>query len=116
MKFRHATQLALVVWYLMDPPMLGGNPPIYDSPRPNPSAPLEEWIVFDTFDTASQCREALASIREIPRNLDLKKLTTEQLIEVQKSKKGLWANSNRCVASDDPRLKGKKLTFAAPSK
>ncbi|HXR23889.1 MAG TPA: hypothetical protein VN742_00920 [Candidatus Binataceae bacterium] len=116
MKPRHAATLALVGWYLMMPPMLGGNPPIYETPRPDLGAPLERWTVADTFDTASQCIAALASVREVPKNLDARTLTAEQLAQMQKSKKGLWASSDQCVVSDDPRLKGKKLTIVSPPK
>src|SRR5258708_33138358 len=115
MKPRHAAALAVVGWYLMEPPMLGGNPPIYEPPRPDLSAPLERWIVDDTFDTASQCRAALASVREVPENLDVRRLTAEQFAQIQASKKGLWASSDQCVASDDPRLTGKKLTIVPES-
>ena len=115
MSLRHATALALVGWYLMMPPMLGGNPPIYETPRPDLNAPLGSWLVAEVFDTAAQCNEALATDREVPPNLDVRKLTAKQFAEIQNSKKGLWASSDRCVASDDPRLKGQNLTFVPPS-
>jgi hypothetical protein len=104
MKTRHAAALALVGWYLMVPPMLGGNPPIHPTPQPDVNAPLGSWLVVDVFDTAAQCKVALASVREVPSNLNARKLTAKQLTEIQKSQKGFWASSNRCVASNDPRL------------
>lgn len=114
-KPRHATTLAPVVWYLMEPPILGGNPPIYETPRPELSAPLESWMVDDTFNTASQCGAALASVREVPGNLDVRKLNAEHLAQIQTSKKGPWPSSEQCVASDDPRLKDTKLTIVPTS-
>ena len=115
MKLRHATALTLLGWYLLMPPMLGGNPPIYPSARPDLAAPLEKWLVTDTFDSASQCRTALASVLEVPKNLDVEKLTAQQVAQIKESKKGTWASSYQCVASDDPRLKGKKLTIVPAS-
>jgi hypothetical protein len=89
MKPRHAAALALVGLYLMMPPMLGGNPPIYKTPRPDINAPLGSWLVADVFDTAAHCNAALATDREVPPNLDMRKLTAKQFVEIQKSEKGL---------------------------
>jgi hypothetical protein len=110
MKVRHAAALALVGWYHR---CSVGILPIHETPRPDVNAPLGSWLVADVFDT--QCKAALADVRETPRNPDIRKLTAKQLAEIQESKKELWASSDRCVASDDVRLKGTKLTIVRPS-
>jgi hypothetical protein len=112
MKLRHAAALALVGWYHR---CSVGILPIHETPRPDLNAPLESWLVADVFDTAAQCKAALADVREMSRNPDIRKLTAKQLAEIQESKKELGASSDRCVASEDVRLKGKKLTIIRPS-
>jgi hypothetical protein len=89
--------------------------PIHETLRPDLNAPLESWLVANIFDTAAQCKAALADVREMSRNPDIRKLTAKQLAEIQESKKELGASSDRCVASEDERLKGKKLTIIRPS-
>ena len=112
MKFRHAAALALVGWYHR---CSVGILPIHETLRPDLNAPLESWLVANIFDTAAQCKAALADVREMSRNPDIRKLTAKQLVEIQESKKELWASSDRRIASDDVRLKGKKLTVVRPS-
>jgi hypothetical protein len=75
MKFRHAAALALVVWYLMQPPLpcLNAHP---TTPR-IAAGPFSGWTIAGTFPTQKKC-------------------------EAHRSNP--W---DRCVASDDPRLKGK---------
>jgi hypothetical protein len=48
MKPRHAAALALVDWYLMQPPMLssGGE---------DHSASLTKWAIIGSFDSAKEC-------------------------------------------------------------
>jgi hypothetical protein len=90
MKPRHATALALVVWYLMGPaPMLlkrdhpRSNAFHGDSARtlwngPPPAEPIPGWTIIKTFPTRRECK---AQLRANPRD--------------------------RCIASNDPRLKEK---------
>jgi hypothetical protein len=55
MKPRHAAALVLVGWYLMLPP----NAAVRDT-----STSLAHWSVEGTFDTASDCQEAMASLSQ----------------------------------------------------
>jgi hypothetical protein len=55
MKLRHAAALGVVVWYLMLPP---------DAAVRDISIPLAQWSVEGTFDTASDCQEAMASLSQ----------------------------------------------------
>jgi len=61
MKFRHAAALALVGWYLMVPPQNAHwqekRQPLYNS-----NAPLSEWDIDESFDTAAECQAALKKL------------------------------------------------------
>ena len=84
MKPRHAVALALVGWYLLMPPLLEND----KTPRSN--APLSQWIINQSFDTADLCEQVrLASMRQAP-NPDP---------AVQERRK-----RSVCVETDDPRL------------
>src|SRR5216684_1321041 len=99
MNLRHAVALALVGWYLMTPPTescdgTGGHP--------CRESPLRNWTTEKTFNSASACNKARASNYEKfkaylgnePRN------TWWEAVLMQDF-------SAKCIASDDPRLKGK---------
>jgi len=82
MKPRHAAALALVGWYLMLP-----------LPK-HPDAPIAQWAHVDSFDSATECRDAAYHlIDRAKKNHDQAKLDTVMGFE--------------CIASDDPRLKEK---------
>ena len=84
MKPRHAAALALVGWYLMMPP-LGSDG------RPDDSAPLPQWKIRGSFDTAAGCADALAE--QLGR--DFPEMVRQAI------------HASRCVSIDDPRLEGK---------
>ncbi len=75
-KPRYTAALALVVWYLMQPPLphVNGHP---TTPR-IALGPFSGWTIAETFSTQKKC-------------------------EIHRSNP--W---DRCVASDDPRLKAKQ--------
>jgi hypothetical protein len=52
MKLRHPATLALVVWYLMRPPLPHLNA---HSIRVDPAAPLARWKIAGTFPTQKEC-------------------------------------------------------------
>jgi len=92
MKLRHAVALALVGWYLMCPPIRPGCSPsemklrslLGKSPcaarTPDYEAPIDQWqTVLAEFDSILKCQ------------------TGEQTSQ----------DGCECVATDDPRLKGK---------
>ena len=93
MSFRHVTMLALVGWYLMLPPMGSVES------RRNPSTgfyvaystqPLDTWEIEGSYDTAAECRTALAQADQLARE-DCPDCSAVAA----------------CVATDDPRLKSK---------
>ncbi len=101
MNFYHAAALALVGWYLMVPPMkslknIGPNDPPESSYT---TAPLAHWEIADTFDSAEECKSGLrAFLRDAG-------LALRQRDPVWTFEQRWFA---RCIATDDPRLKGGK--------
>jgi hypothetical protein len=105
---RHAVALALVGWYLMMPPL---RPPQsirwsegkfqVDTLTP---APLSQWTIVDSFDSARECREShlkLLNDRLVKLDHDRIMNSVKGYIQIEQ------AYNAKCVASDDPRLKEK---------
>jgi len=67
--------LALVVWYLLMPPLRRDG-------TVSSFAPLKEWEKLGTYDTFDECEEALKRLRGGPSQEE----------------------AATCIASDDPRL------------
>jgi hypothetical protein len=95
MQLRHAAALALVVWYLMAPPLTPGGGPhevLFH-------APLSKWEIGEEHDTKAECED---SLRESKKNMDrdanacVDGLCAVMVVE--------YAHG-RCMASHDPRLK-----------
>jgi hypothetical protein len=97
MKFHHAAALVSVGCYLMMPPG--------DVIRscPDGSAPISEWEISDSFDTAAQCTIAKNKQWNEMFHLQLKRGFT-------KGRCGGWdalplkVMNSQCIATDDPRL------------
>ena len=89
MNLRHTAALALAGWYLMGPPM---NSDL----KVDDSAPISQWKIMLSFDTAAECEKKRAqTLREIaPRKQDAPYSDI--------------ASASVCVATDDPRLKETK--------
>ena len=85
MKTRHAAALALVGWYLMLPPVREAGPP-------DLGAPLGKWgMLSPSFDSAKECEAYKLKLAE----------------KVVKERRPDYIRADaKCVASDDPRLKG----------
>ena len=85
MKLHHTAALALVGWYLMVPP-----PPNNDYQQLAPNAPISRWEQLETCATLRQCRN------------DIKMAALNDEGSETMADFGLF----RCIASNDPRLKG----------
>ena len=97
---RHAAALALVGWYLMVPPTSSKLTPD-GGHYPNPSAPISEWNLHSSYDSAKECEKAADEMRD----------KFSPLLRKGKSdfeSGGEWMQSIHCIASDDPRLKEAK--------
>jgi hypothetical protein len=92
MKLRHAGALSLVGWYLMVPPTKNVN-------QIDPSIRLAKWVVLRAFDTADACNEAQDQLRYRVSRLNLRVPVASAASEA--------AEFSQCIASDDPRLRGK---------
>jgi hypothetical protein len=118
---RHAAALALVGWYLMMPPALPDE-------TPNPKAPLSQWDQVNEFDTAAACHKAFNDQNVLAEKaLDQVKQQMDSLpSSIMQSKRpfselepelyqadrrasifAVNAAVSQCIATDDPRLKGK---------
>ena len=93
MKQRHAVALVLVGWYLMVPPTTDNTVNV------DPSVPLPKWVVLRAFDTAAACNDAQDQLRYHTSRLNLQIPVAAAASEA--------AEFSQCIASDDPRLKGK---------
>ncbi len=94
-KLRHSAALALVGWYLMAAPRDANSLFL-------PHAPLKQWVLVKSFDTAEKC--------EAERNEDILLASrsgytfyydTEKRENVGTDAKYVYL----CIATDDPRLK-----------
>ena len=106
MNLRHAAALALMGWYLIVPPAsckLGW----VSEWKPLPcTAPLSEWIVTLKFSSSEKCaaeRRADIAYGKHEAN-SFKGSSSKQLVD---STEGLYwrALTERCISTDDPRLK-----------
>ena len=98
MKTFHAAALTLVAWYLMVPPLVNA-PYKIDS-----EAPLTEWKIYQTFDTADQCSKSLSSAQAKYEQTASAPLGT---IERGTRAFALQMVFAQCISSDDPNLKVK---------
>jgi hypothetical protein len=99
---RHTAALALVSWYLMVPPLKNG--------KPETAAPFSRWEIQSNYDTAAECQSDLKGLVKSalmqlhnPMSRDLQ----GQLLTADEKSLLLAVTKARCVASDNPRFKGK---------
>ena len=103
MNFRRAAALALVVWYLIGPPLKAGKPVVVDW-----DAPVSKWLPVQAFDTAADCQKMIDAV---------KTRTEEQARQTHAQPP---PNRFLCVGDNDPRMMGNpdlryfKLTHSAP--
>ena len=102
MKLRHTAALALTGWYLMLPPTVGtvssANVRIEDH------APFSQWEILDSFDAAKDCAQARGLTWKRGEKYPVPTVITPKTLEQLSAGRDNFAT---CVATDDPRLKGK---------
>ena len=101
MKPRHAAALALVGWYLMLPPINSwpGTPWI------DRNAPLSKWTMQAAFNSAHDCETARGK-----HETDFAFAVNSEMAkrhETDPNPSSQIDDGALCIASDDPRLKGK---------
>jgi hypothetical protein len=97
MKISHAAALASIGWYLMVPPLAGRNGPI------ERGSLLAKWETWFAFDTATECEARVKALEDSAFG----RLKAQPVASATKQRiSDLQTVSARCVASDDPRLKG----------
>ncbi len=110
MRLRHGAALALLGWYLMVPPLVRGVERLEaagtEKGRIDINAPLSAWENRGGFEEAADCNAELAAdISAAKRNYQRPK--THEGMAAERSKSvDLQFMLGKCVASDDPRLKG----------
>ena len=95
MKTNHIVGLALVAWYLMVPPLV-------DAPyKIDTEAPLTSWKVYQTFNTAEECKKSLSSAQT-----NYKPTATAPIGTITRGTRAfaLQMTFAQCVKSDDPSL------------
>ena len=90
MRVHNAMALAAVGWYLMMPPWGKLN------------APLSEWVVYQSFDSAEVCTVARKSLVDYQGNYKGMAMT---LVTQSGGNLQFDGSVATCIASDDPRLK-----------
>jgi hypothetical protein len=102
MKLRRPIALALVGWYLMEPP-IGPRwwcftPPCIDAIDLN--AALGTWEIVQSFDTASACEKNKSD----RFNADKDEFMLGNASEAEKFVLDIQLVNRECVSSEDPRL------------
>jgi len=90
MRHMWAAALALVGWYLMMPPWGKMN------------APLSEWVIYQSFDSAEVCAIARKTLVDHQANYKGMAMT---LITQSGGSLQFDGSVATCIATDDPRLK-----------
>jgi len=102
MSLCQAAALALVGWHLMLPPDRGGKD---GQVILNPNAPIREWFLAGSFDTADACKQGQAEGFGHWSDAASKHAGTKQ--GDKDNAMVAWYNFGRCIATDDPRLREK---------
>jgi len=105
MKLCRGAVLAIVGWYLMIPPIGADN-------KIDAHAPLAAWRRGVSFDSQKACEESLKDAIENPMTpaeyeAAAKATRKARMHPLSKSEMTRRTAESRCVAGDDPRLKGK---------
>ncbi len=102
LKFSHAAALALVGWYLLMPPIVIEG----DKAKIDGSVALSKWDRGDrVYETESACEETNARLRAIAERH--KNWIGPSGSVTAASDRYVLLTNQRCIATDDPRLKGK---------
>jgi hypothetical protein len=96
MRLRHSVAVVLMAWYLMTPPPNFASGASGDPLATDLNAPFSKWYTAHTYDTAAACERELEQMH---------KNAAEAVRRGEASHDELWVN--RCISSDDPRLKEK---------
>jgi hypothetical protein len=105
MKARHTGALAIVVWYLMIPPIGADN-------KVDAHASLSKWRKGVGFQSEKQCDDSLKDAIQNPMTsaeyqAAAKATRKAKMRPLSKSEMTRRTAESQCVAGDDPRLKAK---------
>ncbi len=102
MTLRHAAALAIVGWYLMAPPFAQDGKSVLKD------APLPDWGIIGSFDSATACEGGRKYMRAYVNNANLQAQARKQVEKrghISKQRLGEErTTASKCIGSDDPRL------------
>ena len=106
MKSRHAAALALVGWYLMSPPV---RQPKRESAYLDEHAAYRDWKILHEFKTADECEAGRARAKSDAGNGNLTAFDGGYagVVDVDPAPWLTQQAEAECIATGDPRLKGK---------
>jgi hypothetical protein len=112
MKLCHSAALAIVLWYLMIPPIGLDN-------KIDPHAPLSNWRIGVGFESQKECADSLKDAIQNPMTpaeyqAAAKATQKAQMKPLTMSEMTKRTAESQCIAGDDPRLKAKAKVSAAP--
>ena len=102
----HAAALALVMWYLLAPPV---RQPRNDEPYLDEHAAYHDWKILHTFKTRDECDAGQQRVVKDAKNDKLTSFSGGSSFVLDEDPKP-WLEQQieaECTATDDPRLKGK---------
>jgi len=98
MKLRHAAALVPMGWYLMVPPTFQGQLTV------NINAPRSEWRLFASYDSARACENERLALFKSGEAFSQAQRANPTTNEQSRAAQYIAAE---CIATDDPRVKGK---------
>ncbi len=105
MKSHHGAALAIVIWYLMIPPINADN-------RVDAGAPLSKWRKGVSFESAKECQASLKDALENPMTPSEYQAAAQATLKAKmhplsQSEMTRRMQESVCVSEDDSRLKPK---------
>ena len=104
---RHALMIALLGWVLLSPPMLSVNKPY--KPFVDLKAPLWQWKIEKTFDSASQCEREKRKRQRDSRESEERDLSLGARNDAQLDHETIATYEAtaqmKCTSMNDPGLK-----------
>jgi len=95
MKPLHAAALALVGWYLMQPPGMDAT------------VPLNQWRIHHRFDSIAECEARLHKLKEVLSNTAYQAHLGSLGLGPEVERGSFAVRNSKCIETDDPRLKPK---------
>jgi hypothetical protein len=100
MKARHAAALALVGWYLIQPPGMDAT------------VPLNQWPIHHRFDSIAECEARIHKLDDAVRSSAYQARLGSLGLSPELEHGSFAVRNSKCISTDDPRLKPNSDTQA----